>query len=677
MVALTRRRSCGTLQAAMSAPGDNPSNRFGPERSTLFILAAAILGAALVLAREFSYGLGLGPDSVVYVEVARNLVDGEFFTQSHGEPLILQPPLYPSILAAASLAIFDPKEVMEPVNIVVFGAVAFVAGRWIAKRIESRVLAGLGVLAVASAHPLAWAASIGFPLILLLLFTMLALINADNYFREGRRPFLAWALVFSALASLTHYTGIAVVVSVAALLAVHPGATLPARAMRAASSLLAASVPLGAWWIIVVYRTREFAPLERNIDYSFLGLTLDIATSASKWAFVNLFVDSLHGDLEQWPIASALAAAALSALALGIGYGVVRASFRGSAGLALWERWGSLFVFGGFALTFLSLYFVALLTGQTWDGAQDRHLIPAYLTLFIAAIFALDRLISHWHSEERLSSIGGLPVRRASLIVGTAFGLWLALALALHLVAIREANVYGITKWDIGVYGSPRWVNSETVAYVREQPPQGVVYSNHAEALTLYAPGPPTPRSLPNATPIEWVALAPDGAALAWFHDVGWNSNYDAADLRVTPGLEAIVELADGAVFIVNKAHNPRPARQAAYDALAAREPAVRSVYDLYLDGRTLAYVKSPCAREETAARFFLHVVPVDRSDLPEDRKRWTFDNLDFSFERDGIRLDDVCMTSARLPAYPIAEIETGQFAGGERLWDGEIRFPQ
>ena len=651
----------------MNAPGGNPSNGFGPERSTLFVLAAAILGVALVLARGFSYGPGLGPDSVIYVEVARNLVSGDFFTQSYGAPFILQPPLYPILLAAASLSIFDPKDVMQPFNIVVFGAVAFVAGRWIAKRIESRVLAVLGVLAVASAHPLAWAASIGFPLALLLLFTMLALINADNYFREGRRLFLAWALVFSALASLTHYTGIAVAVSIAALLAVHPGATLPARAKLAASSLLIASVPVGAWWISVVYRTREFAPLERDVDYSFAGLAGDIATAASKWVFVNLFVDSLHGDLAQWPIASALTAAALSALALGISYGVVRASFRRSAGLALWERWGSLFVFGGFALTFLFLYFVALLMRQTWDGAQDRHLIHAYLPLFIAAILGLDRLASH-----------SPPIRRgSSIVVGAAFGLWLALTLALHIVAIREANAYGIAKWDIGVYGSPRWVKSETIAYIRERPPQGVVYSNLAEALTLYAPGLSTPRSLPNATPIEWVVRAPDDAALAWFHDVGWSSNHDAADLRAAPGLEVAAELADGALFIVNEAHNPRPARQAAYAALANRDPVVRSVYDVHLDGRTLAYVKSPCSREETAPRFFLHVVPVNLDDLPGGRERWGFDNLDFSFERDGVRLDDVCITSVRLPAYAIAGIETGQFDGGGRLWDGEIRFPQ
>ena len=652
--------------------------RFGPERSTLFILVAVVLGAALVYARGFSHGLGLGPDSVVYVEVARNLVSGEFFTQSYGNPFILQPPLYPTLLAVASLSIFDPKDVMQPFNIVVFGAVAFVTGRWMAQRIESRVLAGLGVLAVALAHPLAWAASIGFPLALLLLFAMLALINADNYFREQRRSSLAWAAVFSALASLTHYTGIAAAVSVAALLAVHPGGTLPAKAKRAASFLLTAFVPVGAWWMTVVYRTRDFAPLERDVDYSFLGLAGDIATAASKWAFINLFVDSLHGDLAEWPIASWLSAAALAALALGIIYGVVGASFRKRAGIALWERWGSLFVFGGFALTFLLLYFAALLMRQTWDGAQDRHLIPAYLPLFAAAMVALDNLARRAESEERPFSIVGLPARRApSIIIGAAFGLWLALALALHFVAAREANAYGVTRWDIGVYGAPRWVNSETIEYILANARGEVAYTNQSEALTLHAYGlAPTPRPLPTGKTLsEWMAAAPDGIGIAWFHGAGGGWNYDAADLRATPGLEAAAELADGALFIVNAAHDPRPAHRSALNALAVREPAARSIYNLYLDGRTLAYVKSPCARGDTTPRFFLHVVPVNLNDLQDIRRRSGFDNLDFSFEFNGVRLDGACMTRVLLPAYPIAEIETGQFAGGDRLWDARISF--
>ena len=30
-------------------------------------------------------------------------------------------------------------------------------------------------------------------------------------------------------------------------------------------------------------------------------------------------------------------------------------------------------------------------------------------------------------------------------------------------------------------------------------------------------------------------------------------------------------------------------------------------------------------------------------------------------------------MVSVDLPTYPIADIKTGQFAGGERLWDAEF----
>ena len=649
-----------------SPPADRPF--------TLFIIAAAFLGAALVLARTWNYGPGLGPDSVFYVETARNLLQGQFFTQIYGEPYVLHAPIYPALLAAASLSAFDPKDAVGPLNSAITAATALVAGRWIAERIKSRFLAAGSILAVACGHPLVWAGSIGFPVALFILLSTLALINAEAFFRNGGRKEIIYSTLFSALAWLTHYTGIAVVVWVGALLLLHQADALPAKAKRAASYLLITAAPMAMWWASVVYRAGEFAPHTRTLNYSLPAVAGDIATAVSKWAFVNLYVDSLRGDLAQWPIATALSAAALLALALGVGYGVVRAALRNGAGVALWERWGAVFVFGGFALTFLFLYFVALLMRQTWDGAQDRHLIPAYLPLFIAVVVALDRLIGRSRGAGRPLSIGGLSVRVSPATAITALGLWLALTLPLHIVAIREANAYGIAKQDIGVYGRPRWANSQTIAHIRENPPNGAVYSNKGEPLALYAPGLTIPRLRSFDAPADWAAAAPDGAALTWFHSIGGEWDYDAADLRMVPGLETVADLDDGALFRVNKAHNPRPAHQAAYDALADRETVVRSAYDVYLDGRTLIYAKSPCSREETAARFFLHVIPVDEDDLQDSRKRYGFDNLDFSFEFSGVRVSGACMVSVALPAYPIAEVATGQFAGGERLW--ETTFP-
>ncbi len=651
------------------------ASRRWPKRPTLFAAAAGVLGAALVLAREAAHGPGLGPDSVIYVEVARHLLEGEFFTQRYGDPLILQPPLYPALLAAASLSLFDPKDVIAPVNAAIVGATVFVAGRWLAERVTRRSLGAWSLLAVACAHPLVWAGSIGFPAALFILLSTIALIKADAFLQEGKRSSLALASLFSTLAWLTHYTGIAVVVSVGALLLLRPGAPLAVRAKRAAAYALVSSAPIAVWWGGVLYRTGDADPLERAVDYSFFGLTGDIAAAVSKWAFVNLFVDSLYPKPAEWPIASALSAAALLALAVGVGYRAARAALDRNAAPVLWERWGSVFVFGGFALAFIALYLTALMLGQTWDGAQDRHLVPAYLPLFIAGALALDRLLGRRESGGRTFSVGGVSVRLSlSGAVTAALWAWLALALALHVVAIREANAYGITRWDVGKYGEPRWAHSETIAYLRDEPLSGEVYANQVEALSLYAPGDADPRLIPRLDAVpDWAESAPTGSGVVWFDDIGTPLDHDAADLRATPGLEVAADLADGVVFMVSRGHNPRPALRAAYESLTRGDPVVRSVYDLYLDGRTLAYAKSPCSRGDGAARFFLHVTPANADDLPDDRKPHGFDNLDFSFESRGVRFEEKCMVSVDLPSYPIAEVTTGQFAGGERLWEAEI----
>ena len=642
---------------------------------TLFAAGAGVLGAALVLAREAVHGPGLGPDSVIYVEVARNLWEGEFFTQRYGAPLILQPPLYPALLAAASLSLFDPKDVIAPVNAAIVGATVFVAGRWLAGRVTRRSLGAWGVLAVACAHPLVWAGSIGFPAALFILLSTLALIKADAFLQEGKRSSLALASLFSALAWLTHYTGIAIVVSVGALLLLRPGAPLAVRAKRAAAYALISSAPTAVWWSGVLYRTGDADPLERAVDYSFFELAGDIAAAVSKWAFVNLFVDSLYPEPVEWPIAAALSATALLALAIGVGYGAARAALDRNAAPVLWERWGSVFVFGGFALTFIALYLAALLLRQTWDGAQDRHLVPAYLSLFIAGTLALDRLLGWIVSGGRTFSVGGVSVRLSlSGAVTAALWAWLGLALALHVVAIREANAYGITRWDVGKYGEPRWAHSETIAYLRDEPLSGEVYTNQVEALSLYAPGGADPRLIPRLDAVPgWAESTPAGSGVVWFDDIGTPLDHDAADLRATPGLEVAADPADGVVFMVSRGHNPRPALRAAFESLTRGEPVVHSVYDLYLDGRTLAYAKSPCSRNDGAARFFLHVTPMNVDDLPGDRKPHGFDNLDFSFESRGVRFEGKCMASVDLPSYPIAEVTTGQFAGGERLWEAEI----
>ena len=112
-----------------------------------------------------------------------------------------------------------------------------------------------------------------------------------------------------------------------------------------------------------------------------------------------------------------------------------------------------------------------------------------------------------------------------------------------------------------------------------------------------------------------------------------------------------------------------------------ARAPIIHSdLFDVYLSGNSLIYVKDDCSRDDTAAPFELRAYPVNESDLPARYRQHGYQNFGFHFTYNGIRLSDGrCVSIAQLPDYDIDRISTGQDirrADGsyENLWKGEIR---
>ena len=120
-------------------------------------------------------------------------------------------------------------------------------------------------------------------------------------------------------------------------------------------------------------------------------------------------------------------------------------------------------------------------------------------------------------------------------------------------------------------------------------------------------------------------------------------------------------------------------------EAVLTRKPSIRSTFDVHLTEDMLIYVKEPCGAEDVQESFFLHVTPVDVNDLPEHRKQYGFDNLDFRFNDRGgrwFRSAEQCVALRELPDYDFTAIRTGQFLGNEdgsytHLWVGEIRFDE
>ena len=113
---------------------------------------------------------------------------------------------------------------------------------------------------------------------------------------------------------------------------------------------------------------------------------------------------------------------------------------------------------------------------------------------------------------------------------------------------------------------------------------------------------------------------------------------------------------------------------RATYAALSDIQPAARSDFDLYIQDNRLIYLRESCAAADTAAGFFLHILPVDVADLPAERQAAGFANLDFDFNRWGGSFDGKCLAAVPLPDYPVKEIRTGQYRPGPgELWAVEL----
>ena len=100
------------------------------------------------------------------------------------------------------------------------------------------------------------------------------------------------------------------------------------------------------------------------------------------------------------------------------------------------------------------------------------------------------------------------------------------------------------------------------------------------------------------------------------------------------------------------------------------------SVFDVYINGRNLVYIRDLCDPADTKAWFFLHIIPVDPTDLPERIQQYGFESYNFPFDRRAMRFGGKCLTTVDLPDYGIDRIRTGQYDDTGQLWSVEFILP-
>ncbi len=541
--------------------------RFRPDDRLLLLTAAiALLGVALVLGREIAFGVTLTPDSAHYIAAARNLLAGEGVSGFDGLPLAWWPPLYPLLLAAASLGIFDPIAVAGPLNAVIFGLTVFVVGGDLRQRLESRFLAVWGCLATALAIPLLEESPRALSDPLFILLVTLALIQTDRFLTEGRARALVWAAAFSALAWQSRYIGVAVPAFVGLLLLFYPpphrtGVPMAQRVRRVTAYSLIVAVPMVLWLLRNYLAIGALTPHQPPAGYPLPTMLRDVYDILESWVQPQR---CRFLGLPWWPLFDR---AVLALLAMA-------AAVLATVGCILvgehWKRWTvahwrPLWLFGGFALTYLVLLIVAIsLLAAIYigpGGITSRYLTPLYIPLLIAGVFVLDRILVHERERRLLGNVGSLPIvrtmrpgKKGSVLVAIVT-IVLSLGVAKQIVPAASTIMLGNCGYQFLLFNGPRWVDSEVLRYVRANPVAGEIFSNVPQPLSLYIGGEGMNRyhalgASRRQMAYQFAEIIPD--YVIWF-DIGSSAGYDYGepDLRLLPGLEPVADLADGVVFKV------------------------------------------------------------------------------------------------------------------------------
>ena len=672
----------------------------GVDRFTLLLAALGLLAALLILLRQSAWGAGLTIDSTLYISAARNLLDGNGLVSWTGRPYQDAAPLFPLVLASLGLFGVDAIEAAGYVNAAAFGLTVFATTMWLRSRIRSRFLtvwAGCGcALSASLAHVSAQAMTEA----LFILFVVLSLFALSRFLDTNKRSFLLMAALFAGLACLTRHIGVTLIGSGLLILLLQRDTSFLRRTGNASTYFIVAIIPFGAWILRNLLVIGSLTGRVYPNDFSALASLENAIREFSLWVFGKPFgkfgLDILSGLSIQVAGVTvpghALAWMIAALIPIGIGVGCAFTRLRSMETHRLWDMMAV-------PVVFVSVYalFLIIFLPLADVNLPRRYLTPIFPPLLVSATMILSefpRCISKVLLQGILPFSGKRSVdddnRMTAGIPSPVMKIFLSLWLILWIVS----NYEHINHWiDRGHgYSSRDWANSETIRYLRDHPLDGTTWTTESRALYLLTPtrGRYGPHWLSKSKRKMKLRLAKARAEnkeiyVVWFYrkDI-WTRDYNLEELASLSGVEFVKAFPDGIIIkfpATPNAYVETSLRKRILMGVTERfEQIIFSDFAVYLDEgkKTLVYVKHDCDRDDTGPKFFLHIVPVEKIDLP--RRRWPhgFDNRDFSFSAEswGSVGFGLCVVTRGLPDYPIASIRTGQYIPGKgRLWEGEFVF--
>jgi uncharacterized membrane protein (UPF0136 family) len=498
----------------------------------LWLGGLAILGVAIVLLSTSRYGAGLNPDSVGYIGAARNILEGQGVTSYRGTHLVVQPPLYPALLALTS-GIFgtDPLQVVTLVNAILFGLIVYFGGLLMFRSLSSTpMLALFASLAVLASIPLFTVSTMAWSEPLFILFTLLGILSAHTYIeKQNVLPLLLFSTAV-ALSAMTRYVGVAAIGWGFVVVVLFCRGSFRKKAAHAGLFTAIPLVSLGLWLLRNMLVAGEpFGPRASSSHSLMENLTL-MFDHVTTW-----YLPDIIGDHRATLLIFGAVVGFIAGLNHGESWEHMRGRLRQNSALVL----------------FIAVYSALLVISSTttaYDSIGDRLLSPLYVPCTLI-LFILAESISAPY-RKRYSG------KAVNSVLAVVLSIWLLYPL--NVTFFRAAYIAPLGKG----YSGKVWRESETMRYIRQHHAggaSGAIYTNAAAAVyiltnieTATSPAETSYNSMEAPMDIaELRGVWPrEGTAyLIWFDIVEQDNLFSVDDLRSVAKIMLIARFADGSVY--------------------------------------------------------------------------------------------------------------------------------
>jgi hypothetical protein len=421
--------------------------------TVLLLLVVSGVCALGILLWATPFGIGVSPDSTVYIATARSIGAGDGF-QSGGKPITHYPPIYPTVLALSGLLGTGPLDgarwlhaFLFALNVVLIGISTYLYTGSSFPASLCSILLFLSSAHMLDIHTMAWSEP------LFISFSLSAFLLLTFYIAKPRIWLLVASSSFLGLAITTRYAGVTLLPVM--ILGILLFEEKPARTrIRSSFILLAIGIsPLAIW-------------LFRNISVAHSAINRTLAFHPINISHIKEFVHTMYDFWLPFSCPTNLQIPQLL-LAGGLVFTafllVLRHQIRDKAKVGMSTVMQTLIFL--FSITYVSFLFASI-------SFADAHTCLSYRIMSPVYVFGIIFIVSVSRSVSNLKRGPSLWWCLLSvLFVVTYINLDRAASFAIHLH--NEGS--GYTKRI--------WRNSESIAYVKSLPDGAMIYSNGPDII--------------------------------------------------------------------------------------------------------------------------------------------------------------------------------------------------